>query len=428
MEIQALPATVGVEVTLPTLPAVTFQGPVIGPEYTLPPTSTPRPTETPTEGPSLTPEPTDVPPTQGPQPTALPLLDRTRMGIQLDPNLSSQDWTEAAGRRANDDLRMGWIKIQVAWEQLQPGGPQDFGVPFQLLEQHLQLANGKGMNILVSVAKAPPWARSNQSESGPPDNPQLLADFINFMLTKFPFVDAVEVWNEPNLQREWTGTLPFNGAGYMQLFRPSYDAVQNWNGATGNNVRVVVAGLAPTGNNPGSRDDRQYLREMYANGLAQYGNVAVGVHPYSWANSPDATCCGTRGWDDDPHFFFADTMREYRDIMNANGHNVELWVTEFGWPTWQGFPNEPPEPWLGWLDKWQQANYTLRAFEIGQSTPDVGPMFLWNLNWAVLTGMVENRDERAAYSMVVPLNPAERPLYWMIYDAVRGDVELPRYD
>jgi hypothetical protein len=79
-------------------------------------------------------------------------------------------------------------------------------------------------------------------------------------------------------------------------------------------------------------------------------------------------------------------------------------------------------------DKWAQANFTMRAFQIGQSSDYIGPMFLWNLNWGILPGMVDNRDERAAYSLLVPLQPSERPLYWMIYDAVRPDVQLDRYD
>ncbi len=423
--------------TVPTaIPDVTFVGAVIGPNYTLPPTSTPRPSATPTEGPSATIGPTSTegpthlpPPTDTQAPSAsgtqLPTLDTSRMGIQLDPNLTNADWQNAVAGNVKDRLNMKWIKVQLSWEALQPNGPGDYGEPFQLLEQHLQFANNNGFNILVSIAKAPHWARSNQNEDGPPDDPQTLVNFLNFFLTKFSFVDAVEIWNEPNLQREWQGTLPFSGAGYMQIFKPAYQAIK----ALAPNIVVVTAGLAPTGNSAGSRDDRAYLREMYASGLTQYGDIAVGVHPYSWANGPDATCCGTRGWDDDRRFFFHDTLEDYRQIMVSAGQgNNQLWPTEFGWATWDSLPGDPPEQWVGWNDKWAQANYTIRAFQIGQSTANIGPMFLWNLNFAMLGDLVQKRDERAAYSILVPLNPSERPLFWMLYDAVRSDVTLPKYD
>jgi hypothetical protein len=56
-------------------------------------------------------------------------------------------------------------------------------------------------------------------------------------------------------------------------------------------------------------------------------------------------------------------------------------------------------------------------------------MILWNMNFGWLPTLVENRDERAAYSLLTHLKPQqERPLYWMIYDATQPDVQLDRYD
>jgi aryl-phospho-beta-D-glucosidase BglC (GH1 family) len=420
-------------------PSVTFIGPIIGPEYTLPPTSTPRPSVTPTVGPSPTgtqrpptTEPPDEEPTETPElpePTALPNLDPERIGIQLDANLDRRDWDDAMFRLSRDDendtgLGMAWVKVQVSWAALQPNGPDEYGTPFQQLEQYLQDADRQGLKIMVSVAKTPGWARSNQTEDGPPDDPQAYARFLTFLLSRFGnIVDAVEIWNEPNLQREWQGTLPFSGAGYMQLFRPAYDAVRAYSAT----MPIITAGLAPTGNNPGSIDDRDYLRQMYAAGLGNYGDVAIGAHPYSWANPPDSTCCGTRGWDDDPHFFFRDTMQAYREIMAANGHGgKEIWITEFGYATWDGFPGDPPpgSEWMRFTSACEQANYTIRALQILESDPNIGPVILWNLNFGRLPILVEQGDERIAYSLVMPEGQPERPLYWMLFDAMRGDLQL----
>ncbi len=198
-------------------------------------------------------------------------------------------------------------------------------------------------------------------------------------------------------------------------------------------MQVVTAGLAPTGTSDTSLDDRTYLQQMYDNGLGNYPDVVVGVHPFSWGNPPDARCCNAvdgQGWDDDPHFFFSHTLEDYRNIMVANGHaNSQLWVTEFGWATWDKLPGDPPQPWMSYNDQWSQANDTLRAFQIGQSTDYIGPMILWNMNFGWLPTLVENRDERAAYSLLTHLKPQqERPLYWMIYDATQPDVQLDRYD
>jgi hypothetical protein len=290
------------------------------------------------------------------------------------------------------------------------------------------------------------WARSNRTEDGPPDNPADLAHFLTILFEEInpdlgrelvgEYIDAIEVWNEPNLIREWQGTLPFNGAGYMQLFAPAYQAVR----AYSSTMPIITAGLAPTSNSVGSVEDRQFLRQMYQAGLGNYSDVAIGIHPYSWGNPPDATCCGSRGWDEAPQFYFADTVRQYREIMVANGHsNVQMWITEFGYATWDGLPGDPPadSAWMRFNNRWAQGGYTIRAIQIAQESSFIGPVFLWNLNFATLFGLIENRDERVAYSIIVPgtgcniiagnSERTERPLFWMLYDAVRPNDQLPDF-
>lgn len=384
-------------------------GPIVGTEYVRP-TFTPQraiiPTVTPTPGgPTITP---------GASPTNRPGLDPNQMGLQLYSQLSFEDWMAAVGLAETTGVR--WIKIQVNWAFLQPTGPNEWNEQMQLFERQVEALARPGFNVLLSIAKAPDWARSVQQESGPPDNPQDLADFITFMLgTKVgEAVDAIEVWNEPNLAREWRGTLPFNGGGYMQLFVPSYQAIREFSPT----LPIITAGLAPTGALPNTVDDRDFLVQMYQNGLGDYTDIAIGIHPYGWGNPPDVRCCNAipdRGWDDDPHFFFLDTVEEYHRIMVQNGHgDLQMWTTEFGWATWEGLQGPAPEEWMQYNTARLQADYALRAFEIGQELPYMGPMFLWNLNFANGT-LVANRDERAAYSIINPVLPVrERPLFWAL--------------
>ncbi|MFN8529840.1 MAG: cellulase family glycosylhydrolase [Anaerolineae bacterium] len=438
-----LPPT-AVPPTQTSAPAVTWMGPIVPPNYVAPATNTPIPADTTVPGTSTDTSAAQTP--TSPQGTGaafvVPNLDPSRIGIQLDINLSQDDWNDAMGRIEN--LGIHWVKVQISWREMQPDNRDNVNSEFfRRVEQYLEDANRRGLDVLVSIAKAPAWARSNQTEDGPPDNPADLANFITYLLQQINaglaqdmvgnYIDAIEVWNEPNLIREWRGTLPFNGAGYMQLFGPAYQAIR----AYSSTIPVITAGLAPTGNSDVSVDDRDFLNQMYAAGLANYSDVVIGMHPYSWGNSPDAVCCGTRGWDDNPHFFFAETMRAYRDIMTSHGHsNAQIWITEFGYATWDSIPGDPPQgsEWMRFNDKWAQAGYTLRTLQIEQSSGYGGPVFLWNLNFAVLMGLVENRDERIAYSLIIPgegcqfqagsSTRTERPLFWMLYDAVRSDVQL----
>jgi len=319
-----------------------------------------------------------------------------QMGVQLDWNVDDSGWRNLMA--ASKSLNVGWIKLQASWKALEPSRDQ-LGGEFSKLQAHINEARNNGYRVMLSIAKAPDWARSTTQEDGPPDDPADLAKFITLILAQIgPNVSAVEVWNEPNLKREWTGSLPFSGAGYMSLFKPAFTAIRSYSPK----ITIISAGLAPSDTTDVSLNDRDYLRQMYQNGLANY-DIRVGVHPFGWGNPPDVRCCNKvdgQGWDDKQQFFFLDTLADYRQIMLSYGHrNAKLWSTEFGWGTWEGFAGAPPEGWMTYNTAEKQADYNLKAFQIGQALGFVDNMFLWNLNFANTT-TVNNGVEMAAYSLL----------------------------
>lgn len=384
-------------------------GPIVGPEYTQPPTETPKP---PTATPVVT-----QPGSAYTTPVALDQtrLDPARMGIQLHYDFDVDSWEHSL--QQIKPLRVNWVKVQAAWEWLQPDRGGQFDQNFRLFQLHVQKADKYGFQVMLSIVKAPDWTRhSNRNEDGPPDDLNQLAAFIRLLLEKVgPYVDAIEIWNEPNLRREWTGSRSISGASYMELFRVAYDSIR----AYSPNITLITAGLAPTGNHSGvSVDDRAFLRQMYQAGLRRYADVKIGVHPYGWGNPPDFLCCDNvegQGWDDQPQFFFRQTIRDYAAIIAAFGGNAQMWVTEFGWATWEDFPTEPPDPWMTYNSALDQMDYTMRAFQIGQSRADIGVMILWNLSYAE-ERTVYDRIELAGYSILYPhfdgsRNKRRRPLY-----------------
>ena len=392
-----------------------FIGAIIDEDYTIPATSTSRPTAILAA--------TQVDSVQAPPgaviTTPLPIddirLDGGQMGIQVHYNHDVASWDRTLRQIAA--LRMGWIKMQASWQWLQPDYAGQFDDNFRLFQLHVQEADKRGNKVMLSIAKAPDWARNvDRNEDGPPDDLNQVAGFVTLLLDKLgPYIDAIEIWNEPNLKREWTGRHAFNGAAYMQLFGVAYNAVR----AYSPNIAVITAGLAPTGNSTNvSVNDRSFLSQMYGAGLASYNDVVIGIHPYSWGNPPDFVCCNNvegQGWDDRPQFFFQQNIRDYRDIIAANRDSAQMWITEFGWATWEGYPTEAPDPWMSYNSAQDQMNYTLRAFEIGQSLADIGVMILWNLSYAEeLT--VNRRSELAGYSLLYPRFDGsraqqQRPLY-----------------
>lgn len=419
--IQALPPVNGVQLPTadPNAPAATVAvfgeqafGPVIGPEYTQPPTSTPFPTIAPTAAPLVT--------QAGSAYTTPVPIDQTRlnpdqMGVQLHYNYDVDTWEYRMQQIV--PLRVGWVKVQAAWEWLQPDRAGQVDQSFGLFHLNVQKADKYGFKVMLSIVKAPDWSRhSNRGEDGPPDDLNQLVSFLRQLLDKVgPYIDAIEIWNEPNLRREWTGSRPISGVSYMEMFRLAYDTIR----AYSPHITVITAGLAPTGNHSGvSVDDRTYLRQMYQAGLARYADVKIGVHPYSWGNPPDFLCCDNvdgQGWDDHPQFFFRQTLRDYASIIADFGDNAPMWLTEFGWATWEDFPSEAPDPWMAYNSAQDQMDYTLRAFQVGQSRADIEVMILWNLSYAH-DRTVYGRSELAAYSLLYPFfdgsgNQRQRPLY-----------------
>ena len=149
-------------------------------------------------------------------------------------------------------------------------------------------AKANGLNVMASIVKAPAWARNPSyglRGEGPPQNPADYADYVGAFAAHFcGKVQAIEVWNEQNMDYEW-GYEPLDPARYMELLKLAYASIK------ANCPAMIVVSGAPTPAGmvlPNAYDDREYLRGMYRNGLARYAD-AIGVHPSGFGNSPDVT-------------------------------------------------------------------------------------------------------------------------------------------
>lgn len=329
-------------------------------------------------------------------------FDPELMGIQGHFLIDENQRTRLLDRVAYD-IDFGWVKQQVRWEEFEylPGQYSD--VMVDELDLFMDEAQARGLKIMLSIVAAPDWARSTTDEAGPPDDFNAYNEFVKWIVLRYKYrINAIEIWNEPNLGREWRGGT-ISGAEYVRLLAGAYETIKRE--YPEGNITVVSAGLAPTGVNDGVNavDDRVYFRQMYEAGLANYTD-AIGIHPYSWANPPWTRCCGDWGGspthNNHPSFFFLDTIEDYREIQaQFDDSGRQLWATEFGWGTMDGLdrPTPPDAPYFNYTNKVQQSDYIVEAFRMGQSWDFMGPMFLWNLNIATLPGL---NNDQSAYSIM----------------------------
>lgn len=401
-------------------PAVPFPTPTLTPFTRLQPSPSPRQESypLPTEASTAAPTATSLPPaTRRPPPSPIatrahpvysgPPLDRSEVGIQV--HLHHENIPLILGQlRA---LGVGWVKVQVSWKLHEPQpGRYDQGL-FAELDQLVSGAAASDIYLLLSVAKAPEWSRISTELDGPPTDYALFEDFMRYLASRYRGqVAAYELWNESNLRREWNSP-PLSAADFVALIRAGAAGVRSVDP-----LAIIVSGApAPTGIHDylEAVDDRVYLREMLAAGAADVVD-AIGAHPYGWANPPEASAAhpdpAVPTHNNHPSFFFHDTLWDYFSILREAGRSeMQVWVTEFGWASFDGMDAAPPDgfEYMNAVSEWQQASYILRAYELAHQWRWVGPLFLWNLNFAPLLG---TDYSESGYSLLRPDGSA-RPSY-----------------
>lgn len=337
-----------------------------------PPTSTASATSAPASAAASAPAPVTAPNTT------------TGFGYGMSVNMWQGDKQGVANLLKQ--LGFGWAKQQIRWEFAEP---EPGAVQWQEMDSIVDAMHGNGINLMFSVVTAPAWTRPNLGGTGgPPEDFQLFANFLGAIAGRYcGRVQAIEVWNEQNLRREWEG-FPLEPASYMDLLKRSYNAIK----AACPSMLVISGAPTPAGYSDVAYDDIDYLRGMYQHGLKQYSD-GVGIHPSGFANPPSVTFEDWQAgrYDAPSHvnhrsFYFLSTLRESRRVMEEFGDvNKRLWPTEFGW-------GSTPNPFPGYeyqvrIDEATQARWIVESFQIMANSGYVAVPMLWNLNYPRNTEM-----------------------------------------
>jgi hypothetical protein len=275
-------------------------------------------------------------------------------------------------------LGAGWVRMFVSWAALEPGPQQLNTGTLNFYEQGFRSLPA-GTKVILDVVNTPLWESGTTDPHAPPSNPQDYAWFVSQLAQRLaPWVSAYEIWNEEDAPIWWTGAP--DPAAYVRLLQAAYPAIK----AVDPHATVVLGGM--TGN------DYPFLEAVYANGGKGYFD-AVGVHtdtacnilsPYEYLRGTDNRMI--------PDSFLA--YREVHAVMEANGDDKPIWMTELSWRTTSAVCSEGA--WAGQkaagVSDAQQATYLDQAYHCLAGDPYVQVAL-----WYTLTdeGTVTSGLERA---------------------------------
>ncbi|MBI1258643.1 MAG: hypothetical protein GC204_14340 [Chloroflexi bacterium] len=342
---------------------------------------TPTPTPLPTSTPTPTPRPTTVPvrqvanaaaPSGGGQPAVAPASGSIVGGFEYGGHVDNPA-TGAAGQMKH--AGMTWMKIQLRYT---PGtGPDVAAGP-------IATAHGAGFKILLGLVGYP-----NDLAGGGDGYIQGFANWVGGVAALGP--DAIEVWNEPNLDREWPrGQI--SGGNYVKVLSASYQAVKSRNGG----VMVISAAPAPTGAEaayPGQvENDDHWLEDVVNAGGLNYADC-VGAHYNEGIVAPTQNNGDPR----DGYYtrFLPGMINTYWGII---GGQRKICFTELGYLSPEGFGSLPSG--FGWAANTtvaQQAAWLAGAAAVSSQSGKVRLMIVWNVDFTAY-----GTDPMGGYAMIRP--------------------------
>ncbi len=319
------------------------------------------------------------------------------------------------------DAGFTWVKQWFAWRDIEGRGKgqYDWTTSDRIVDQAAEF----GVKLIVRVNHEPEWA------GPPPGNLDTFAAFLSAMATRYKGrIAAYQIWNEPNLAREW-GKKPPNAGEYTQMLKKAYEVVK----AADPNALIVTAGMAPTTElSQRAVPDTQFIQAMYDAGARPYFDL-LGAHgagfkappemdPGQVANDPnyyhvgDVNCPGPAC-----RIYCFRHVEDLRAIMVKNGdESKRVVVLEFGWT----IDERPTSPyyWHRVKDQFVQGDYMVRAYQYAKANwqPWIALMsliYMPDVQWT-------QEDEQYWWSVIEP-SPVDalylKAPYVMLCIHIRGE-------
>ena len=272
---------------------------------------------------------------------------------------------------------MSWVKKQLSFS---------VGDSPSKAQGLIDQAHSNGFKVLLGIV-------GNQSQMG---------DFNSYIQSYADFVggvaalgaDGIEVWNEPNIDREWPAAS-INGANYTQMLAAAYNGIKSRRPET-----LVISGApAPTGFfgsagcGSGGCNDDVFMQQMAQAGAGQYLDC-VGLHYNEGIVPPTQAGGDPRG--EYPTYYFGSMLA--RGYGPFGGKPVCF--TELGYLSGDGFDAAIPASfgWAGDTSVAEHAAWLAGAATQAAQSGRVRLMIVWNVDFPFYTAT----DPMGGYAMFRP--------------------------
>ena len=262
---------------------------------------------------------------------------------------------------------MNWVKFQHKWGE--GSNPNE-------LAGRINNAHGAGFKVLLSIPGANTYPESINFEE--------YVQFLAGVAALGP--DAIEVWNEMNIDFEWPAGQ-IDPASYVNnMLAPAYNAIKTANP----NVMVISGAPAPTGfdNNTNAWADNRYMGGMLVAGGGNYADC-IGAHYNAGASSPSLASGHPTG---SAHYswYLLPTLRVYSQFGKP------VCFTELGYLSGQDYGGVPER--FGWAANTtvdQHAAWLAEAVSVAANTGNVRMIIVFNVDFTHW-----GDDPQAGYAMI----------------------------
>ncbi|MDX1412793.1 MAG: SH3 domain-containing protein [Candidatus Promineifilaceae bacterium] len=267
---------------------------------------------------------------------------------------------------------MNWVKFQHKW------GPGDDP---SAVAGRIQQAHGNGFKVLLSIPGSP-YPSSIDFNS--------YVQFLGGVAALGP--DAIEVWNEMNIDFEWpVGQI--DPANYVNnMLAPAYNAIKSAN----SNVMVISGAPAPTGYFGGGCsangcDDSAFLAGMAAAGAANYMDC-MGAH-FNAGATPPAQASGHPAGNNHYSWYFQPMLDLYYGSLGK-----PVCFTELGYLSGEDFGGVPSRfSWAGGTTVGQHAQWLAEAVSLSANSGKARLAIIFNVDFTQW-----GDDPQAGYAMIRP--------------------------